>query len=125
MIYFKQSGNFKKTENFFKRALNSDHRRILHKYGKKGVDALQEATPKATGKTSESWSYKIENKQNSLSVSWYNSNIVEGVPIALVIQYGRVTEEGVYLQGRDYINPALQDIFDKMANELWKEVTKS
>ncbi len=125
MITFKQSGSFKNTEGFFRRAINSDHRRLLEKYGQKGVDALKEATPKDTGKTADSWQYDIVNEKNYLALSWSNSNIVDGVPIALVLQYGHATVDGMYVQGIDYINPAMQPIFESLIREIWEEVTKS
>lgn len=124
MITFGHKGNFKNTESFFKRALNSDHRRILDKYGQIGVAALSEATPKDSGKTSSSWSYSIINLKNSLVLTFSNSNEVDGVPIALVLQYGRVTANGTYVQGLDYINPAMKPIFESLSEEIWKEVIR-
>lgn len=98
---------------------------ILKKYGEQGVKALSEATPKDTGKTAASWSYKISNTSKGFKLDWTNSNTNQGVNIALIIQYGHGTSTGAYVQGRDYINPALKPIFDEIANAVWKEVTAS
>ena len=97
---------------------------LLDKYGREGVAALQTATPKDTGKTSESWYYKIERKNGSVSLTFHNSNQNKGVPIAIILQYGHATGNGGYVEGVDYINPALRPIFDKIAEEAWKEVKK-
>ena len=96
----------------------------LDKYGREGVAALASATPVDTGLTANSWQYKIEQKKGSVSISFYNTNIQNGVPIAVILQYGHATRNGGWVQGRDYINPAIQPIFDKIANEAWREVTK-
>lgn len=97
---------------------------MFEKYGKQGVAALASATPVDSGKTANSWSYKIENNRGSISISFFNSNIQNGVPIAIIIQYGHGTRNGGWVQGRDYINPAIQPIFDQMTKEIWREVTK-
>lgn len=125
MVTFKVSGSYNKTKKFLKRASKMDVQVILEKYGKKGVEALRKATPKDTGKTSESWSYEIQNGPNGPILSWKNSNRVDGVLIALILQYGHGTRQGAYVQGRDYINPAIRPIFDDFAKNAWKEVTKS
>ena len=96
----------------------------FRKYGREGVAALASATPVDTGRTANSWHYKIEQKQGSVSISFYNTNIQNGVPIAVILQYGHATRNGGWVQGRDYINPAIQPIFDKIADAAWKEVTK-
>jgi len=124
MISFKQSGDFKNTESFLTRVANIDHKEILHKYGKEGVLALSKATPKQSGTTANCWSYKIIQNGGSLSITWTNSNIVNGVPIAIIIQYGHATKNGGYVQGRDYINPTMRPLFDSMAEAIWREVTK-
>jgi len=95
----------------------------LDKYGKEGVAALSAATPVDTGKTANSWSYKIKRQNGSVSIDFYNSNFSNGVPIAIILQYGHTTNNGGWVQGRDYINPAIQPIFDKIAKNAWKEVT--
>ena len=125
MIRFIQKGDFKKLNNFLERIKDIANRSQLDKYGIQGVEALSNATPKKTGKTSESWYYKINRKNDSLSISFYNSNINKGVPIAIILQYGHGTKNGGWVQGRDYINPAIQPIFDKIAEDAWKEVTRN
>lgn len=123
MIVFKQSGNFNNTEKFLNRAAKLDLLSILNKYGQQGVDALALATPVDTGLTSSSWGYKIKISRGSSTVYWTNTNIVDGVLIAVILQYGHGTRNGGYVQGRDYINPAIQPIFDSILDESWKEVT--
>lgn len=102
-----------------------DARRILNKYGQKGVDLLRQATPKRTGKTAASWSYEISETKGRYEIVWLNSNINKGVNIALIIQYGHGTRQGAYVKGVDYINPVLQDVFEEMAEDLWKEVVRA
>ena len=98
---------------------------ILDRYGKEGVRALSQATPTDTGLTAISWSYKVETSRSGAKITWYNTNIQNGVPIALILQYGHGTGTGGYVEGRDYINPAIQPIFDKLAEEAWREVTRT
>ena len=124
MISFRQKGDFSKLTNFLERAKETVHLGDLNKYGRQGVAALASATPVDTGKTASSWSYKIENNNGSVSISFENSNIQDGVPIAIILQYGHGTRNGGWVEGRDYINPAIQPIFDQIVNEAWKEVTK-
>lgn len=124
MITFKQKGNFVKTEKFLQNVSNINYLSILQKYGQEGVTALENATPVESGLTAISWSYEIKKTRGSYSIVWNNSNIVDGVPIAILLQYGHGTNNGGYVQGRDYINPALRPIFDKIAIEAWREVTK-
>lgn len=116
--------DFKKVTAYLERIEEFDVARILKKYGRMGVNALSSATPKLTGKTASSWSYEINKSKNGCSVSWTNSNVNNGVNIAIILQYGHGTGTGGYVSGRDYINPALRDVFDKMAEEAWSEVTK-
>ena len=123
MITFKHKGDLSKTRTFLFHAIRSDFKQILDKYGEAGVKALAEATPKDTGKTAESWYYKIENNQNSITISWFNSNRNKGVPIAIILQYGHGTGNGGYVKGIDYINPAMKPIFNDLAKNAWKEVT--
>lgn len=125
MISFKHTGDFSKTTKFLERAKRGDYLKVLDKYGKEGVKALSSATPVDSGTTASSWSYKIEKGNGSAKISFLNSNVNKGVPIAIILQYGHGTRNGGYVQGRDYINPAIQPIFDRIANEAWKEVTKS
>ena len=125
MITFRQKGDFSKTLSFLERAKESVKLGTLDRYGREGVAALSSATPVDTGLTARSWYYKIERDKNTATISFFNSNIQNGVPIAIVLQYGHGTRNGGWVQGRDYINPAIQPIFDKIANTAWKEVTKS
>ena len=124
MSLIRHRGSFEKTEKFLRKAKYSKLtlREILDFYGTKGVQALASATPKDTGKTAESWYYEIVETKNGFSVEWHNSNVVKYVNIALILQYGHATRNGGYVVGRDYINPAIQPIFDKMAEDAWKKV---
>lgn len=124
MITFRQRGDFSKLTNFMERAKEAVHLGNLDKYGQEGVAALASATPVDTGQTANSWHYKIEQKNGSVSIRFYNTNIQNGVPIAIILQYGHATRNGGWVQGRDYINPAIQPIFDKIADTAWREVTK-
>lgn len=124
MITFKSKGNFKKTEKLLKKSLGKEWRSILDKYGRLGVQALASATPVESGQTASSWSYSIEQKGSTISVVWNNNHINKGVNIAVILQYGHATRTGGYVQGRDYINPALRPIFDELADAAWKEVTR-
>lgn len=123
MITFKQSGNFNQTEKFLTRAFKIDYKNILQKYGQLGVMALASVTPVDSRLTSHSWSYKVAKTKDSYRIDWSNTNVVDGVSIAIILQYGHATKNGGYVQGRDYINPAVQPIFDQLTAEMWKEVT--
>lgn len=124
MISFRQKGDFKNLTKFLERSLESIQLGVLDKYGKEGVAALASSTPIDSGLTASSWYYKIENDKRGAKLSFHNSNIVDNVPIAIVIQYGHATGTGGWVEGRDYINPSLQPIFDKIADTAWKEVNK-
>ena len=124
MISFRQKGDFSKTKRYFERVKAAARLSILDKYGREGVAALASATPPETGKTASSWFYEISHDKGSATITFSNSNINKGVPIAIILQYGHGTGTGGWVEGRDYINPAIQPIFDKIANEAWKEVTK-
>ena len=124
MISFGQKGDFSKVTKFLQKAKDLGRFRVLHKYGREGVAALASATPVDTGKTAASWNYKIEQKNGSVSLAFYNSNVQNGVPIAIIIQYGHGTGTGGWVEGRDYINPAIQPIFDRLLADVWREVTK-
>ena len=124
MITFRQKGDFSKLTRFLERAKEAVHLGDLDKYGRQGVAALSSATPVDSGLTAESWYYEIENKNGSATITFNNSNIQNGVPIAIILQYGHGTRNGGWVEGRDYINPAIQPIFDEIANEAWREVTK-
>lgn len=123
-IVFKHKGNLKKTTKFLERTLKGDYLKNLDKFGREGVAALALATPVDTGKTSASWDYRIEKTNSGTKIIWTNSNVNNGVNIAIILQYGHGTNHGGYVQGRDYINPAIRPIFDKIADNAWKEVTK-
>lgn len=125
VIRFIHRGDLSATMNFLRKASDLKFKRILNEYGKKGCDALKQATPKDTGKTSESWTYSIQSTVNSVSLIWSNTNVNKGENIAILLQYGHGTRNGGYVAGRDYINPALRPIFDEIAKTLWKEVTDS
>ena len=124
MITFRQKGDFSKLTRYLEKAKSVVKLSDLDKYGKEGVAALASATPVDTGLTASSWSYEIKHKNGTVSISFKNSNIQNGVPIAIILQYGHGTRNGGWVQGRDYINPAIQPIFDKIANNAWREVTK-
>ena len=124
MISFRQKGDFSKLTRYLERAKNAVRMGNLDKYGRQGVAALASATPVDTGATANSWYYAVTNQNGSAAITFYNSNIQNGVPIAIILQYGHGTGTGGYVQGRDYINPAIQPIFDKLANDAWREVTK-
>lgn len=124
MIGFRHKGDFSNLEKFLKNASKAVRSVDLNKYGQEGVAALASATPIDTGKTAASWYYEIREENGEIIISFNNSNIQNGVPIAIIIQHGHGTGTGGWVQGRDYINPALQPIFDEIANRAWREVTK-
>lgn len=124
MITFSQKGDFHKLDRYFEKCLHVVHRSKLDQYGKEGVEALRAATPVDSGVTRDCWSYEVSYGQGSCTISFLNSNINDGVPIAVILQYGHGTRNGGFVQGRDYINPAIQPIFDRMAKDLWREVTE-
>ena len=124
MITFKHRGNFSKTTRFLERAKEVVNLGDLDRYGREGVAALASATPTDSGLTASSWYYEITHTKGSTTITFNNSNINQGVPIAIILQYGHGTGTGGWVQGRDYINPAIQPIFDRITNEAWEEVTK-
>ena len=124
MIKIEQKGDFSKLTRYLERAKETVKLGDLDRYGRAGVSALSSATPVRTGLTASSWYYKIENSNGVASISFHNSNIQNGVPIAIILQYGHGTRNGGWVQGRDYINPAIQPIFDSIAEKAWREVTK-
>lgn len=124
MITFRQKGDLSKLNRFMKRAKEAVKLGDLDKYGREGVAALASATPVDTGLTASSWYYKIERQNGLASITFYNSNVNKGVPIAIILQYGHGTRNGGWVQGRDYINPAIRPIFDKLSKDAWEEVTK-
>ena len=124
MIKFRHKGDFSKLTQFLEKAKEAVHLGDLDRYGREGVAALSSATPVDSGLTASSWSYTIERTNKSVTISFDNSNIQNGVPIAIILQYGHGTRNGGWVEGRDYINPAIQPVFDKLANDAWREVTK-
>ena len=124
MIKITQKGDFSKAEMFLDRLREGINNSIFDKYGKMGVEALRNATPVDTGLTAASWSYQVKYAKDSVTIEFHNSHINKHVNIALILQYGHGTGTGGWVEGRDYINPALQPIFDQMAEEAWREVVK-
>ena len=124
MISFGHKGDFSKLTRYLTRAKDAAKIRSLDRFGQEGVAALASATPVDSGLTASSWFYKIETTDSKTTISFHNSNIQNGVPIAIILQYGHGTGTGGWVQGRDYINPAVQPLFDKIADNAWREVTK-
>jgi hypothetical protein len=124
-IYFRGTQKLSKTERFFERLKETVKMGDLDKYGKMGVEALKEYTPKDTGKTADSWEYGIEHDKNGSTIYWYNTNNVNGVNIALILQYGHLKSSGYWVQGVDYINPAMKPVFDEIAKKAWREVERA
>ena len=124
MIRFEHKGDFSKTSRFLEKAKNVIRIGELDKYGQAGVAALSSATPIDSGKTASSWYYGIERQNGKVIIHFNNSNVVNGVPIAIILQYGHGTGTGGWVEGRDYINPAIRPVFDNIANSAWKEVTR-
>lgn len=123
-IKFNHKGNFNKTERFFNRALKRNYLNILAKYGQLGVNALKQATPSNSGKTAESWDFGIEKEKGKVTLYWTNSNENNGVNIAILLIYGHALRNGSYIQGIDFVTPALRPIFQQIADESWKEVIR-
>jgi hypothetical protein len=124
MISFRQKGDFSKLNRYFERVKEAARVSVLDKYGQAGVAALSSATPVDSGETANSWFYEIEHTSTSATITFCNSHINKGVPIAIILQYGHGTGTGGWVEGRDYINPAIQPVFDKITSEAWEEVTK-
>lgn len=122
MITFRQKGDFTKTKRYLEKVKRAIRLGIFDKYGREGVAALASATPTETGLTASSWQYKIERNNSGAALVFYNTNVNHGVPIAVILQYGHGTGTGGWVQGRDYINPAIKPVFDRLSNELWREV---
>ena len=123
MVKITHKGDFSRVTAYLKKAKKGVSIKSLDKYGKAGVAALAAATPVDTGLTASSWSYEIENKNGVVRISFTNSNIQNGVPIAIILNYGHGTGNGGWVEGRDYIDPAIQPIFDELVNDAWREVT--
>lgn len=124
MIRFTSKGDFSKATRYFKRVSEASKIKILEKYGAKGVAALSSATPVESGLTASSWSYNIEREPGRSVINFTNSNQNKGVHIAIILQYGHGTGTGGWVEGRDYINPAIQPVFDDILEQAWTEVTK-
>lgn len=124
MIRVKHKGDFSKLNRYLVRVNRAVKSVDLDRYGREGVAALAAATPVETGLTANSWKYEIKRSNGSTTIEFLNTNIQNGVPIAIILQHGHGTRNGGWVQGRDYINPAIQPIFDKIAENAWKEVTK-
>lgn len=125
MITFKQKGDFRKTDSFFERVKEIAHLGDLDKYGRLGVEALRSATPRDTGKTANSWYYQIVRDKGSTRLVWCNSNTNDGMHIAVLIQYGHGLQNGYRVEGIDYINPAMINIFEDIGRQVWEEVTRA
>lgn len=125
MIRFKHKGDLSKTTRYFERVKHGVKPEVLTRYADEGLAALASATPMETGLTANSWGYEITNKNGIAKISFFNTNVQNGVPIAVIIQYGHGTRNGGWVEGRDYINPAIQPVFDRIAKDGWREVTKS
>lgn len=123
-LSIRSSGSFKNLDTFFARMKKAEYPRILDKYGVMGVDALANATPVDTTETARSWKYRVVRDKTGWNIEWYNTNVVDGVQVVILIQYGHATGTGGYVVGRDFINPAIRPIFDKIADELWRQVTR-
>lgn len=124
MITIESQGEWKLTRNWFDRMTKLDLALLMNQFGKEGVSALAAATPSRSGITSKSWNYEVTRKGNNWKITWTNSNVNKGANIAVLIQYGHGTRNGGYVVGRDYINPAIRPVFDKIAQKAWKEVTR-
>ena len=122
IISVRQTGNFQKTDRFLSGVISAHYLRKMKKYGERGVEALKSATPKDSGKTADSWSYEIVQEPGQTAIYWKNSHVENGVNIAVILQYGHGTRGGGFVEGIDYITPAIRPVFEEMANAVWKEV---
>lgn len=125
MITFRHKGDFSKTTRFLERAKHAVRLADLDRFGREGVAALASATPVESGLTANSWYYEVTYTKSGAKIAFYNSNIQNGVPIAIILQYGHGTGTGGWVEGRDYINPAIHPIFDRIVDEAWREVTRA
>ena len=125
MFSLTSKGDFNNTERFLKKMQSGDLYKKLDELGQRGVEALSVATPKRTGKTAASWSYEIKKGRGHATLAWTNSNFNNGEQIAVLIQYGHGTGRGTYVQGVDYINPAMRNVFQEIADEIWEEVVNA
>lgn len=122
-IRFTQKGDFSRTEKYLNKLSQHNYRRILERYAIEGVKVLSSATPKETGLTADSWSYNVTVTRTRFGISWYNNHTNDGIPIVILLQYGHGTTGGTFVEGRDFINPVMKPLFDKISEEIWKEVT--
>jgi hypothetical protein len=125
MITFTSSGSFKNTDRFLSKMRNLRIRQSLISHGREGVAALASATPTESGRAAASWDYKVSGGNGGWTITWTNSDVENGFPVAISLQYGYGTGTGGYVQGRDYINPAMRPVFDRIADQVWKEVTSA
>lgn len=125
MISFESSGSFDRTEQFLKKMSSREIFKSLEQHAQAGVKALASASPIDSGLTSTSWGYKIESSKRSTSVTWFNTNTETGVSVVIMLQYGHAVRGGGYVQGQDFINPAMKPIFDKIEADVWRVVTNS
>lgn len=125
MISFATSGSWKNTERFLQKNARGDFFHRVDSLAQQGVNALAKATPLESGLAAESWTYKIERSRGSLTITWNNTDVETGFPVAIMLQYGYATGTGGYVQGRDYINPAMRPVFDRIRDEVWKAVTSA
>lgn len=125
MITFKVHGDFKNTEGLLRKISRRDMYNSLEKYAKDGVNALENATPHDSGLTSSAWDYEIINSGQTTSIYWTNSSMAGSAPVVILLQYGHATGTGGYVQGIDFINPALKPVFDRISNDVWKVVTSA
>ena len=125
MLRFESRGDFKNTERFLRKMSSVDIASALKSFAQEGVRALAAATPLDSGKAASSWGYEITRSRTTTSITWTNSDVENGFPVAIMLQYGHGTRNGGYVKGRDYINPAMQPVFDKIAEEAWKVVTSA
>lgn len=124
-IGFNHRGSFNNMESFLRSVQKLDLRRVLEPYAREGVEALRAATPKDSGLAAHSWGYEIHQSRNYVTIKWTNSNNENGFPVVVMLQYGYATGTGGYVQGRDFINPAMRPIFDRISSEVWKVVTSA
>lgn len=122
-IIFTQKGDFANTERYFRRLKAKNYRPILERYANEGVTLLRSATPKDSGVTAESWKYRIVIDGTKFSIQWLNTHTNDGIPIVILLQYGHGTTGGTFVEGRDFINPPMKPLFEKISADIWKEVT--
>jgi hypothetical protein len=123
MITIETSGSFKKTEDFLSKMSKLNFESLLDRYGAMGVSVLASVTPRDSGLTAGSWNYEVVKEKGRYSIVWHNTNVVSGIPVAILIQYGHATRNGTWIEGYDYINPVIKPMFDRIADEVWKQVT--